>query len=276
MWGVRCSFGMDPTLIQFGDIDLPSMLRRVQDQPFHLVDFGWFRCMMKHWKGGQGQADAAEFQHLLLQTLDHPELLFKWEKRLIKTENPFHVKIMDYTQFSNPIVLQFTSDHPPTMPITLGDLLKAWGQDWSMQSALTKAWPMVSIQIDRFYMDAQQCLQKHFTAVTDTQQCNLQVFATEALDVINVSYTMVACLLHIGQVGSGHYRAKLRVGGDAHHATWAITDDDLHEWPNWAPSALTMIWMCRTDNLGLMTNEEAITKMAATQSNLSDILSLVS
>lgn len=83
LWSPFGYFGMDPSQLTVGEMDLCTMLQNVQNLPFQLNDFGWFRGVMQQWTEGSGQADAAEFQLLLLRILKCPDWLYKLEKRMI-------------------------------------------------------------------------------------------------------------------------------------------------------------------------------------------------
>lgn len=100
------------------------------------------------------------------------------------------------------------------------------------------------------------------------------------MDVQYVKYVLVAALAHVGLATGGHYQAVLKVA-DSNSAgpQWALTDDDkpiqqLDSWPEWLPSAITMLWMCRADNVSLPTAPLNFAG-AVSGSTLGDILNLV-
>eukprot|EP00438_Fugacium_kawagutii_P020881 Skav228301 [mRNA] locus=scaffold209:323073:334141:- [translate_table: standard] len=258
LWAVCGTLGFEPHTLRLGVTDLPSMLEHVQDHVFQPTDFGWFQDCVRAWADGSGPADAAEFLELFLRNLGDNGLRCGWEKRLLLSENPMKVRRFDHNASQDSIHLQFQSGPIPDTRITLTALIGRWSQDWSMQSALLAELPLLSVQVDRFFLKDDQ-LSKLFTEITDFEgPILLPIFTGAHMEVGLVPCVMAAALIHLGTAARGHYQALLRLGDPDGRGgeCWLLTDDDqpvtqLAPLPPWVGSSLTSFWLCREDCVSL-------------------------
>lgn len=130
---------------------------------------------------------------------------------------------------------------------------------YSMKAALLSAPPLICVQVDRLYVNADNQVTKSSCEVSLDMEVSLPVFlSSQNLSCEMINYVPVAASAHLGHDQQGHYQAILKVSPTlvAEHQPiqWLVTQDNELAQGHWTvPTPLaqniTTLWMVQTDSL---------------------------
>lgn len=258
IWALLSCRGFDCCQLSIGDDSLCPMIRDAATHPLSLADQPWFRSMMVHWTGGIGEADAAEFVHLLLSALRLPDLNFGWKKFIEVDGSP--PELFDHGGPIQPILLQIPTC--PPQELTIDQLIHHWATDGGMQTALQHPADVICFQVDRFAQTENTKVIKLETLVQYDGPILVPVIQGHMPHVTHLKYDVIAATLHRGCPERGHYQALLRVtetrqnsaGHDelpeAARPHWLLTDDGvptklLLDWPTRIAQQVSLLWLVK-------------------------------
>eukprot|EP00438_Fugacium_kawagutii_P025703 Skav229294 [mRNA] locus=scaffold544:120404:122368:+ [translate_table: standard] len=257
VWTLASFETSEVATLQIGDTPLLQILRTTE--PMNLADCCWFQTLMQNWQGGGGEADASEFAHRLLRSLNCPGVTHCWEKRLYDDSELGIAEPMDHGDQHALITLQFPENTPQHASIPLESLITAWNQDWGLRSALLSVSKAVVLHIDRFMQDSQNQVYKTNAAISEFENCLIPYFLTHNVVLEYCYYDLVSIMVHTGDDQHGHYRTLVRLQPMPHleHASqWALLDDNkpmqlLPSLPEWVGHHAVMLGFVRSDELAL-------------------------
>eukprot|EP00438_Fugacium_kawagutii_P007525 Skav231106 [mRNA] locus=scaffold2525:482172:483020:- [translate_table: standard] len=237
-----------------GDAILPSLVS--VEGPVFLHECDWFQRLMTQWDGGTGQADAAEFLHLLMSLLNHISIDCRWEKRMaVEKDGVNVVRVMDRGSRHSPIVMQVPGDWLADPRIPFSALMRSWCQDWGMATSMLAWSECIVVHIDRFKQAPDGRVTKIVNEITGCELCSFPVFSYGlVISGFCLDYVLTAAMIHHGHERSGHYQAVLRVGSpsSAEISQWLLTDDNkptqyIEDWQPWMAANVTVLCFTRRD-----------------------------
>eukprot|EP00438_Fugacium_kawagutii_P001800 Skav235979 [mRNA] locus=scaffold592:230574:233068:- [translate_table: standard] len=211
-----------------------------------------------------GQADAMEFVHRMLEALQIPGVNHAWEKRAPNDPDQLpRVRRVDAGGSHCPLLFQIPEQYAHCDSIAFPSLLDAWCQDWGMLAALTHPSSSLFVHIDRLVQLDGQALSKSAAAITDCWRFRVPIFCAPdngpVLRCVTFEYILIGALLHFGSPTSGHYQALLRVGpfDPQVPGKWMLTDDNrrmqpVQDWGQRLARAVVMLRFVRADLVSLL------------------------
>eukprot|EP00438_Fugacium_kawagutii_P030050 Skav201346 [mRNA] locus=scaffold1389:478052:481319:+ [translate_table: standard] len=251
MWALLSCRDFDCQQLTIGDEPLRHTIRDAARHPLSLADQPWFLSMMVQWTGGDGEADTAEFIHLLLRSLRLADLDFGW-KKIIDVEGA-PPELFDHGGPLQPILMQLPAHVP--QELTLTDLIDLWAGANGMRTALKYKAKHVCLQLDRMVMNTLGEVIKHHSRIQYDGPVELPVW-DDAHTITKYQYDVMAATVHRGCADRGHYVSMIRLGADCTHeefprhteAQWLLIDDGaltrlIKGWPAWIAAKVNLVWL---------------------------------
>ena len=246
---------------------LSAFIQSHQDMPANLGEETWFVDILRCWgitdhtdPTQLAQQDAAEFIHVWLSVLQGTAFNMRWEQRF---EQNGTVVLFDQGQSFMPLHLRFDTQLANAMRCDLNQLVSIWRQADGMHTALVEAPPCLCVHVDRCIHGDNGQVTKSECKINLDSLCLMPVFRNQGLAYDHAEYQIIALMSHLGQDGSGHYRAALRISQTLTDAVtpaeWLLTDDWVQPVPAWiAPQWMTrtanLFWLLRTDCIHLLSH----------------------
>lgn len=246
---------------------LIDFIQTHHDRPANLGDEAWFddilRCwgIMDHPDPAQlAQQDAAEFIQVWLDQLRGNTFNMRWEQRY---EQNGRVVLADQGHSFTPLRLSFDTNLASAMRCDMNQLISIWRQADGMLTALVEAPPCLCVHVERCIQNNTGQVIKSECKINLDSMCLMPIFRDQGLTYDPAEYQILALMSHLGQDGSGHYRAALRISPTLTDAItpaeWLLTDDWTPPAPAWiAPQWMTrtanIFWLIRTDCIHLLTH----------------------
>ncbi|CAL1165275.1 unnamed protein product [Cladocopium goreaui] len=223
------------------------------NSPVVLAVLPWFKQVLDNWGRPQAQQDCGEFVHIILRWMTSPVIDMHWERRC---EQKGRVQCMDQGDQYMPLFLQFPPAVAQSSSCKFDQLILHWCQAYGMQTALTRAAPLLCLHVDRLHEGLNGQIEKSSCAIDIESELTIPVFCNATLEQEHVSYVLIAAASHLGQDAAGHYQAILKiqpvVTQESKPAKWLLTQDNQRPSPIWrAPDLfmqnMTIAWLVRSD-----------------------------
>ena len=236
---------------------LVHFVQQATHKPVALIEMPWFQRIMQQWGVNQGQQDCAECTFHLLTWLQSDVFAMRWERRLA-TE--LGVQVMDHGTHFKPIGLVITHEMHNRGQGSLRLMVSDWHQELSMCQALLDAPIGLCLHVDRFHQNDLGTICKSQCSIDLECEVSMPIFTKTTLACEWINYVPVAGIAHLGEDGTGHYRAILKiqptVDATGTPAAWLLTEDGQKPQPAWKPPSwfsenLMMVWLIRTDCMHL-------------------------
>lgn len=236
---------------------LQHFLQRTAGRPAALETESWFRQLVRFGGFELGQNDISEFTNTFVEWLGAPAIDLSWARRV---QNGAEFETLDQGSNSMPVVLQFDASHDGTSKRSLQDLILTWHQVHGQRAALTRATPVLCLQLDRWYRNEAGSLCRNTCAVDVQADVRFPCFTGANTDCEQVQYVLIAIAAHLGADGAGHCRAALKVRPSVTESLnpfqWLLTEDNVRAEQTWQPPLwlmenMTAAWLVRADCLSL-------------------------
>ena len=234
---------------------LQQTLQHTDGTLFSLDHEDWFQHLMEGWNEEGEQADSAEFVHMLSSWTAMPAISNCWERRVQTGQNLVRHDAGDKYM---PLTLQIDPQLVEQNEISLSTLLRPWHTELGMVAGLTDPEELLLLHIDRLVQAPSGRLSKCQAAINFGWEVQVPVLTAQDCTCMWTSFTVIACISHLGTAQNGHYQTILRtfpeVSDIANPSMWMMCDDGRTPYriltvPALFAQGITCLWLCRSDRV---------------------------
>ena len=194
-------------------------------EPFLILALRQFQDHLAAWDGNR-QHDAAEFTTFLMSKMDQAAVYSMWERRFARDTGV----VKRHAHALGALLLHLRVMPEPIHP--LSHLVENWHTESGMITAFSHLPSLICMRLDRLRpLAGNPHGQKLVSKVLLDAVFRIPQFTGDDIQVEYFDYVPIAAVAHLGQPGSGHYRAALKSLDTSTPTEWLLSDDDVSAVP---------------------------------------------
>ena len=216
--------------------------------PFLVLALRPFQDHLAAWDGSR-QHDAAEFTTFLMSKMDQAAVYSMWERRFARDTGV----VKRHAHALGALLLHLRVMPEPIH--SLSHLVENWHTESGMITAFSHLPSMICLHLDRLRpLAGNPHGQKLVSKVLLDTVFRIPHFTGDGIQIDFFDYVPIAAIAHLGQPGSGHYRAALKSLDPSTPTEWLLSDDDVSAvpvlgLPGWFETQVMMVWALRKQDL---------------------------